>query len=53
VGEDPGVPLVACFCTHVAMKVDKIHAPARGKETEYTVFFFGDNTQYGNLLLKS
>jgi hypothetical protein len=53
VGQDPRLSVVARFRIFPVMKVDKLHPPVRGKETEYTVFFFGDNTQYCNLLLKS
>ena len=36
------------------IQVDKVHPMSRGEEeAQYTVFFFGDNTQYCNMLIKS
>jgi hypothetical protein len=33
VGQDQRLSLVASFRIHVMKKVDKLHAPVRGKET--------------------
>lgn len=51
-GEDSRLPVVASFCTDGVRQVDKVHPNPKG-ECEYTVFFFGDNTQYCNMLIKS
>lgn len=34
------------------MQIDRVDAHPKKDEVDYTVFFFGDNTQYCNALIK-
>lgn len=54
-GKNSWVPLVASICTFIFTQVDKVHGAKStdDDEVEYTVFFFGDNTQYCKLIIKN
>lgn len=54
-GQDSRLPLVACIRKCSLTQVDKVHGakPNSDDEVEYTIFFFGDNTQYCKLIIKN
>ena len=53
-GQNSRLPLVASIRMPFVMQVDKVHGTNSKEDEEigYTVFFFGDNTQYCKLIIK-
>ena len=54
-GQDTWLPMVACIRNSFLTQVDKVHGANSHSDDEidYTVFFFGDNTQYCKLIIKN